>query len=169
MSFYNSEDSRVLERFDDNGNMRMLLMHEKFDGGIEYVIGSYFTEKPAGRKPLFECPNCGDFARGEEIVDYSWDWGHYFNGDDGLLKAVEYWESEVLRKPLARKMVLEEAWKRFGDTPIDDNDRITEPFWLKQWWSYPAGVSRFEIWEAFDDLYAEWGGVHALAYPSEHQ
>jgi len=99
-------------------------------------------------------------------VHYSWYWGHYF---EDVVKAVRYWESEVLRKPTARKMVLEDAWKRFGDTPIDDSDRITEPFWLKPSWSYPAGVSRFEIWDAFDELYAEWGGVHALAYPSEQQ
>jgi len=80
MSNYNSENTKVLETYDDNGNLRMLLLH---DCGTrhEYVIGSYFTETRY------------DGALGYERWDYSWDWGHYFSD---IVHAVDYWKREVL-------------------------------------------------------------------------
>lgn len=154
MSNYNSENTIVLATHVQAGNnTRMLLLHTCESGRLEYVVGSYFQQERY------------DGALGYEHVDYSWDWGHYF---DDVVSAVNYWESEVLCKDSARRMVLDDAWKRFGDTPIDEEENIDEPFWMKPGKSYPAGTSRLEIWHDFDDLYAEWGGVHALMYPDEH-
>lgn len=81
MSNYNSENTKVLETYDDNGNLRMLLMHEMGCGRREYVIGSYFTVK---WNPI------------DDVFNYSWDWGHYFCEEGALLRAVDYWKDEVL-------------------------------------------------------------------------
>lgn len=81
MSNYNSENTKVLETYDDHGNMRMLLFHECESGRREYVIGSYFTETRY------------DGALGYERWDYSWDWGHYFSN---IANAAMYWRREVL-------------------------------------------------------------------------
>ena len=97
MSYYNSENTHILATHEQTGgNTRMLLLHVCDNGRHEYVVGSYFQQEPSGRRMLFECHECGSYERGEELVDYSWDWGHYFGGDDGLLNAVDYWKREVL-------------------------------------------------------------------------
>ena len=46
-------------------------------------------------------------------------------------------------------------WELLGDIPIDDDDRITEPFM-----DWPTGSNRFDIWYWFDKRYT--GGVHTL-------
>lgn len=86
MSNYNSKNTKVLATHDDNGNMRMLLMHECDSGRIEYVIGSYFTETPYARVTF------GDVPTTENLVEYSWDWGHYFGSFE---QAAMYWLTEV--------------------------------------------------------------------------
>lgn len=88
MSGYNSENTKVLETYDDNGNLRMLLMHEMDCGRREYVIGSYFQQKSHWERPLNDC-------EGGWITEYSWDWGHYF-GD--VMSAVAYWNDKVIGK-----------------------------------------------------------------------
>lgn len=90
MGNYNSKNTTILATHEQaGGNTRMLLLHKCESGRLEYVIGSYFT---------VEC-NLGDpfDMNGPAFVDdYSWDWGHYFNGDDALVKAARFWEREVL-------------------------------------------------------------------------
>lgn len=81
---YNSENTKVLATHMQGDNKRMLLLHTMQDGRHEYIIGSYFTEKHY------------DGGLGYEHWDYSWDWGHYFNGEDAFLNAAHYWEREVL-------------------------------------------------------------------------
>lgn len=99
MSGYNNTNTTILAtHMDAGGNKRMLLAHKCESGRIEYVIGSYFQEKQSGRRLLFECHGCGNLERGEELVAYSWDWGHYF---DNVVKAVDYWKREVLGEKLA--------------------------------------------------------------------
>ena len=86
MSNYNSKNTKVLATHDDNGNTRMLLMHEMDCGRREYVIGSYFTVDVELGDPYDR--------EGPAFVDhYSWDWGHYFSD---VVDAVRYWEREVL-------------------------------------------------------------------------
>lgn len=46
-------------------------------------------------------------------------------------------------------------WLLFGDIPIDDADRILEPFM-----DWPEGTNRFDIWHWFDEKYP--GGIHTL-------
>ena len=87
MSNYNSENTKVLETYDDNGNTRMLLMHEMDCGRHEYVIGSYFTETPYARVTF------GDVPTTKNLVEYSWDWGHYFQRFED---AARYWLDEVI-------------------------------------------------------------------------
>ena len=83
MCSYNSTNTKILaEHEQDGGNTRMLLFHEFDNGRHEYVVGSYFTKK------------WYDGSLGYEHVDYSWDWGHYFND---IVDAVDYWKSAVLR------------------------------------------------------------------------
>ena len=83
MSWYNSENTKVLAtHLQEDGNLRMLLLHEMSSGRIEYVIGSYFTETT-------EISSCQEYER----TDYSWDWGHYFSD---VVDAVRYWERDVL-------------------------------------------------------------------------
>lgn len=77
MSGYNNTNTKVLAEHPQGRNTRMLLLHTCNDGRLEYVIGSYFTE---------------EWGEGN-VVDYSWDWGHYF-GD--VVSAVDYWKQEVL-------------------------------------------------------------------------
>lgn len=65
-------------------------------------------------------------------------------------------------EPQMGKSTIEALWQEFGNCCIDDNDRIDSP-----WCGWEAGTDRFEIWHWFDAQYAQWGGVHALAYPGE--
>ncbi len=130
---YNSKNTKVLATHDQDGNVRMLLLHEMKGGRIEYIVGSYFTESHEYMPPDSTFPegvtvdrsgDCwdektgrcvgqannwlsyqdpayydalieNDYRRGN-TVHYSWDWGHYFNGDDALLRAVEFWKREVI-------------------------------------------------------------------------
>lgn len=57
MSRYTSENTKVLETYDDNGNTRMLLMHEMDCGRHEYIIGSYFTESHEYIEPFGGSPD----------------------------------------------------------------------------------------------------------------
>ena len=41
--------------------------------------------------------------------------------------------------------IIKRTWERFGEIPIDNNDRI-----LREWWSFPIGTSRFDIWSWFE-------------------
>lgn len=50
---------------------------------------------------------------------------------------------------------LQALWASFGDVPIDDRDRILEPFL-----DFPAGTNRFAVWRWFDERYPD--GVQAL-------
>lgn len=43
---------------------------------------------------------------------------------------------------------LDDLWDKFGDIPIDNEDRILEPF--LEW---EAGTNRFDIWHWFDEEY----------------
>ena len=67
------------------------------------------------------------------------------------------------------KEQIEDAWNRFGDVPVGDDDCILLPFSMELGAKYIEGTDRFEIWHDFDELYADWGGVHALMFPSEHR
>lgn len=76
MSNYNSENTHVLAtREQAGGNTRMLLLHVCESGRHEYVVGSYFEQKPRG-----------------DGWDYEWYWGHYFGSFD---QAAMYWLQEV--------------------------------------------------------------------------
>lgn len=50
---------------------------------------------------------------------------------------------------------LKELWLAFGNTPINDDDEIEEPFL-----DFEAGTDRFLIWQWFDLRYP--GGVYKL-------
>ena len=54
---------------------------------------------------------------------------------------------------------IEEAWRNFGDVPVNNKDEIERDF---MYWF--AGTDRFRIWHWFDEKYAQWGGVHALMH-----
>ncbi len=54
--------------------------------------------------------------------------------------------------------LLEDAWRDFGDAPVDDDDAL-----LADWRGYPAGTGRFDVWHDFDRLHSK--GVHALMFP----
>ena len=62
------------------------------------------------------------------------------------------------------KTTIENLWKEFGDCPINDYEEILEPFC-----GWERLTDREEIWRWFDEQYAQWGGVHALMFPSEHK
>lgn len=79
MGNYNSGNCIVLMKHGDGG--KMLLLHTRYDGTQEYIVGSNFAETRY------------DGALGYEHMDYSWDWGHYFQ-DAG--SAIDYWQHEVL-------------------------------------------------------------------------
>lgn len=84
MSYYNSTNTHILATHEAaGGNTRMLLLHINGDGRHEYVIGSYFQQKPYVG------------TLGYEHTDYSWDWGHYFSD---VVSAVAYWNNEVVRQ-----------------------------------------------------------------------
>ena len=67
-------------------------------------------------------------------------------------------------EPQMERSTIEALWREFGNCCIDGNDRIDS-----SWCGWEFGTDRFEIWHWFDAQYAKWGGVHALAYPSEHE
>lgn len=114
MSNYNSTNTKILAEYPQGKNTRMLLLHTMNDGRLEYVIGSYFTKEPAKicfrcgelladeheiTEYKYACLNCDEnfyefeANDSEDVVDYSWDWGHYFND---IVSAVNYWKREVL-------------------------------------------------------------------------
>lgn len=87
MSNYNNKNTTVLATSEQaGGNTRMLLFHVCESGRHEYVVGSYFTEAPYARVTF------GDTPTTENLIEYSWDWGHYFGSFD---KAALYWLVEV--------------------------------------------------------------------------
>lgn len=126
MSNYNSENTTILATHEQaGGNTRMLLLHVCENGRHEYVVGSYFTvyKEYIDHWPDYDSPavvadregNCFTEDTHEEVgmvngrwmeafdrggkYHYSWDWGHYFsdgNDGSGIVKAVDYWEREVL-------------------------------------------------------------------------
>ena len=67
-------------------------------------------------------------------------------------------------EPQMRKETIEALWEEFGDCCIDDNECIDSSFC-----GWEFGTHREEIWHWFDAQYAEFGGVHALMFPSEHR
>lgn len=125
MSNYTSENTHVLATHMNGNNERMLLLHVCGDGRLQYIVGSYFKvyKEYMSHWPDLDGPaiiadrdgNCFTedthesvglangrwteaFDRGGKY-HYEWDWGHYFdeyNGNGALLRAVHYWEREVL-------------------------------------------------------------------------
>lgn len=92
---FNSDNSKILATYDEvriDGitNTHMLLMREYESGRIEFVIGSYFTKKPH----MKELGDTGIEVVTEDLMDYEWDWGHYFSN---VFSAVDYWYQKVLR------------------------------------------------------------------------
>ena len=78
MKKYNSMNTTVLMTHGtDRNDTRMLLLHKRMDGSIEYIIGSYFNATRTGW----------------DEYDYDWYWGHYF---DDLVYAVDYWKRNIL-------------------------------------------------------------------------
>ena len=59
------------------------------------------------------------------------------------------------------KETVEAMWRDF-DVAVNDLEEI-----LESWCGWPVFTDREEIWRWFDEQYAEYGGVHALMYPSE--
>lgn len=56
---------------------------------------------------------------------------------------------------------LEKLWQIFGEIPIDDADII-----LKEFFGFPEGTDRIEIWRWFDENYPE--GVAVLMKGGKH-
>lgn len=89
MSRYNSTNTHVLATHEQkDGNTRMLLFHVCDSGRHEYVIGSYFQQE----QHVEELGRTGIEVVYEGVIDYSWDWGHYFSS---VVDAVDYWNREV--------------------------------------------------------------------------
>lgn len=81
MSNYTSWNTTVLATHMAAGNNeKMLLLYRRYDGSLEYIVGSYFTTS------LNPDSDGGEYA-------YSWYWGHYF---DDVVSAVDYWKNDVL-------------------------------------------------------------------------
>ena len=57
---------------------------------------------------------------------------------------------------------VKELWEAFGDIPIDDMDRIMEPFM-----GWETGTNRFEIWGWFDRACA--GGLRTLMFGEDDE
>lgn len=62
------------------------------------------------------------------------------------------------------KKAIETLWAEFADCPINDMEETLESFC-----GWPVFTDREYIWRWFDEQYAEWGGVHALMFPEEHE
>ena len=86
---YNSKNTVILATHDkkhlNEVNKRMLLLHTCENGKQEYVIGSYFQQKPH----IEMLGNTGIEVVTEGLTDYEWDWGHYFFD---VVSAAEYWK-----------------------------------------------------------------------------
>ena len=67
-------------------------------------------------------------------------------------------------EPQMRRKTIELMWSEFGNCNRDDDDCIE-----RSWCGWECGTSVHEIWHWFDAQYAQWGGVHALMFPSEHK
>ena len=52
---------------------------------------------------------------------------------------------------------IEEIWEMFTDVPIDESERLE-----KEWFGFPAGTSKYDIWQWFDEHYSK--GVYELVY-----
>ena len=67
-----------------------------------------------------------------------------------------------------REWLHEEAWAAFADIPIvkaDTHDSLGMAI-DTDYLCYPKGTPQEKIWHDFDELYAPYGGVHALLYGS---
>lgn len=67
-------------------------------------------------------------------------------------------------EPQMRRKTIELMWSEFGNCNRDDDDCIDS-----SWCGWERGTNVHEIWHWFDAQYAQWGGVHALMFPSERK
>lgn len=47
---------------------------------------------------------------------------------------------------MTEMQAIKELWESFGEVPIDNDDRILEPFC-----KFPKGTDRFEVWKWFEE------------------
>lgn len=52
---------------------------------------------------------------------------------------------------------IEEIWEMFTDVPIDESERLEA-----EWFGFPAGTSKYDIWQWFDEHYSK--GIYELVY-----
>ena len=52
---------------------------------------------------------------------------------------------------------IEEIWEMFTDVPIDESERLEA-----EWFGFPAGTSKYDIWQWFDKHYSK--GIYELVY-----
>ena len=55
------------------------------------------------------------------------------------------------------RIQIEEIWEMFTDVPIDESERLEA-----EWFGFPAGTSKYDIWQWFDEHYSK--GVYELVY-----
>lgn len=74
-------------------------------------------------------------------------------------------EGEEDRK--MRDRCLKRKWKELDDIPFDEADSPSGLVLAEDWWGFPKGTDREEIWHAFDDHHSK--GVAFLLYGEERK
>ena len=66
---------------------------------------------------------------------------------------------------IERDRCLERKWKELENIPFDEADSPSGLVLAEDWWGFPKGTDREEIWHAFDDNHSK--GVAFLLYGEE--
>ena len=73
-------------------------------------------------------------------------------------------------KQLYNDEKLKQLWEELGDVPVyEDEDGwlcLENDWFINDWFFFPSGTEREEIWYWFDEHYSK--GVHALMFPDKH-
>lgn len=97
---------------------------------------------------IVKCNKCGEIFSETEITIP----GHCYACYSTDIAEITHDDWNKAYIPKEKQFLL---WSYFNEIPINNNDEIEEDFF-----GYPAGTNRFDIWKWFDNHYI--GGVYKL-------
>lgn len=71
------------------------------------------------------------------------------------------WIEDALVKQYGTDNELEQKWAELSDAPFDDGGTENDMTLAEEWFGFPAGTEREEIWHWFDEHYSK-GVAHLL-------
>jgi hypothetical protein len=74
----------------------------------------------------------------------------------------QHGNDQIVPLDIQSDLLLEDKWNELTDINFDESDTISGLILAKNWWIFPAGTDREEIWHYFDEKHSK--GVAYLLY-----